>query len=92
MLIGLGKDMTSFGFTRSKVKVTRVFFCKKWFPLIFLRTIYHRTIIFYMQTCLGEDMTSIDYGFTRSNVKVTKVTFVKKKWFRFHILHADWSW
>jgi len=38
VLIGLGEDMTyiDFGFTRSKVKVTRVLFVKQWFPLIIL--------------------------------------------------------
>ena len=59
---GLGVNMIciDFGITRSKVKVTRDLsgkvkkvkdhFCKKkWFPLIFLRTVYHRPFIF---TCL----------------------------------------
>jgi len=105
MLIGLGKEMTSidFGLTRLKIKVKRVLFCKKWFPLIFLRNVYHRAFIFHLQIGLGEGMAPIDFGFTRSNVKVTVVTFVKKKvstinYFEkyliqsFHILHADWSW
>ena len=54
MLIGLGeeKNPIDFRFTRSKVKVTMVLFVKQWFPLIFLRTFYHRAIIltdFYTQ-------------------------------------------
>jgi len=64
MLIGLGKDMIpiDFGFTRSKVKVTRVLFVKQWFPLIILRNIYHRAIIFHL--LIGLDaMTPYDFGF-----------------------------
>ena len=38
----------------------------KWFPLIILRTIYHKAFIFYMLISLGKDMTCIDFGFTRS--------------------------
>ena len=52
MLIGLGEAITplDFGFTRIKVKVTRVN-CKEiytWFLLIILRTIYHIAFIFHM--------------------------------------------
>ena len=40
MLFGLGEDMTliDFRFTRSKVKVTRVFFVKQTVPVL---TFYH---------------------------------------------------
>ena len=74
MLIGLGEDKISiaFGFTRSKVKVTRVLFVKQWFPLIILRNIYHRAIIFHMLIGLGDAMTAYDCGFTRLKVKVTR--------------------
>jgi len=73
MLIGLGEDMTCIDFSRSKVKVTRVFFVKQWFPLIILRNIYYRAIIFHMLIGLGKAMTPFDFGFTRLKVKVTRV-------------------
>ena len=79
MLIGFGKNMTCIDlrFTRSKVKVTRVFFCEKRCLVIFLRTIHHRAFIFHKLIGLGKDMTPIDFGFTSLKVKVTKVTYKK---------------
>jgi len=46
---GLGEDMTciAFGFTRSKVKVTKFFFVKRWFLLIILRNIKLITELLY---------------------------------------------
>jgi len=76
MLIGPGEGLTPFDimFFRSRIKVTRVTFVKKkWFPLIFLRTIYHRAFIFHV---LWEGKTPIHFGFTMSKVKVTMVIFV----------------
>jgi len=68
--------MTSldFRFTRSKVKVTMMLYWKMWFPLIFLRAIYHRAIIFHMLINLGEKMAPVDFGFTRLKDKVTRIT------------------
>ena len=59
MMIGLGEDMRPIDcwLFRSKVKVTRVFFVKQWFPLIFLKNIYHRAIIFHMLIGLDNAMT-----------------------------------
>jgi len=73
MLIGLGRDMTHIDteLIRSKVKVRRITFVKKWFLLIILRTVYHRAFIFHMLIGLGEDMSPDVFMFTRSNVKVT---------------------
>jgi len=72
MLIGPGEGLTpiDFVFFRSRVKVTRVTFVKKWFPLIFLTIIYYRAFICNVLR------TPIDFGFTRSKVKVTMVIFV----------------
>jgi len=72
-LICLGEDMNfiAFGFTRPKVKVTKVLFIKQWFPLIVLRNIYYRAILFHMLIGLG------DFGFTMIKVKVTRVTCQK---------------
>ena len=50
-----------FGFTRSKVKVT------KRFPLIILWTIHHTAFIFNILISLGTNMTCIE--FTRSKIK-----------------------
>jgi len=47
--------------------------CKMWFPLIFLRTIFHRAFIC---TMLREGTAAIDFGFTGSKVNVTMVNFV----------------
>ena len=55
------------------------FFCIKWFPLIFLRTVYYRAIIFHMLIGLGKDMTPIDFRFTRMKVKVKRVICKKCK-------------
>ena len=66
-----------FVFFRSKVRVTKVTFVKKWFFLIFLRTIYHRAFIYNVLIGLSEDKTPIDFGFTRSKGNVTRVRFVK---------------
>ena len=60
-----------FGFTRSKIKVTRVLFVKIWFLLLFLRTSYHRAKIFHMRTGLVEDMAIIDFVFNRLKVNLT---------------------
>ena len=70
MLIGLCVGLTSidFVFLRSKVKVTKVI-CKKWFPLILLRTIYYRAFICNVLIGLSEDKTPIDFGFTKSKGK-----------------------
>ena len=87
MLISLGKNMTpiDFGFTRSTVKVTRVFFVKQWFLLIILRNIYHRAVIFHMLLGLGNAMTPYDFWFTRFKVKVTR-SLVKNMYTRFLII------
>jgi len=57
----LVEDMNpiDFGFTRFEVKVTKVTCneCKIWFPLIILRTVYHRAFIFHMLIGLCGDMT-----------------------------------
>jgi len=76
MLIVLGEDINclDFGFVRSKVKVTKVLIVKQRFPLIILRNIYHKAIIFNMLIGLGEAMTLFYFGFTRLKVKVTRVT------------------
>jgi len=65
-----------FVFFRSKVKVTKVTFVKKWFLLIFLRTIYHRAFLCNVLIGLSEDKTLIGFGFTGSKGKVTRVTIV----------------
>ena len=72
--------MTSFdfGFSWSKVKVTRVLFCYKWFELIVLITVYHRAIIIHKLIGLDGDMAHIDFGFTRLKVKLKKGQFCKK--------------
>ena len=88
MLIGLSEAMPlfDFGFTRLKVKVTRVT-CKKcthgvcslsWEILV-------TALIFYMLMGLDRDMTHIDIEVIRSNVKVRRITFVKQ-WFPLFIL------
>ena len=74
MLIALREAMTTFdfGFTRLKVKVTRVT-CKimyTWFLLIILRTIHHIAFIFPMLIGLDRHMTHIDIEDIRSKVKV----------------------
>jgi len=61
-----------FGFTRLKVKVTRVT-CKimyTWFLLIILKTIHHIAFICHMLIGLDRHMTHIDIGDIRSKVKV----------------------
>ena len=57
-MIGRGEDMihNDFGFTWSKVKVTRVT-NKIWFPLIILRTICHIAFIIHMLIGIYGDMT-----------------------------------
>ena len=67
MLFEHGENMTciDFGFTKSNVNVTRVSFVKKWYLLIFLRTIYHRATKFHILIDLGEDTTPINFGCTR---------------------------
>jgi len=79
VLIGLGEGLTStyFVFFMSKVKVTKVNFVKKCFPLIVLIIFYHRAFICNVLIGLSEDKTPIAFGFTRSKGKVTRVTFVK---------------
>ena len=62
--------------------------CKKWFPLILLRTSYHTALIYNMLIGLVEDMTNIDFGFTRLKVKVTMVTCKKYTWFPLIILRT----
>jgi len=69
LLIGLGETMTCIH-VGLKVKVTGVIFIKKLTPLIFMRTIYHRAIIFHKQIGLDEDMIYIEFGFTRLKVKI----------------------
>jgi len=94
-----GLDPIEFIFLKSKV--TRVTFCKQWFPLIFEKNIYHRSFIIYVLIGLGKDKTIIDFGLTRSKDKVKSVTFVNmffahyfENWLilSFHISLADWSW
>jgi len=102
MLIGLGVNITciDLGFTRSKVKVTRVLFVKNGF-YFFLKTIYPRSFRFYMLIGLDGDMTLLDIELIRSKVKFRRITFVKNDSTHyiknclsqsFHILHANWSW
>ena len=91
MQIGLDEDKNAidFGFTRSKVKVTRVTFVKICFPHIFLRTICHKAFIFHMLIRLVEDMTNINFGFSRLKVKDTRVTCKKMQtWFPIIILRT----
>jgi len=82
MLIGLVEDMTNmnFGFTRLKVKSTRVTLKKMqtWFPRIILRTIYPELFTFYMLIDFDEDMTSIYIEIIRPKVKFRMITFVKE--------------
>jgi len=49
-------------------------FCKTWFPLIFLRNIFHRAIIYNVLIAISENKNPIDFAFTRSKVKVTMLT------------------
>jgi len=81
MQIGLDKDIIhiDIGIIRSKVKVGRITFVKKWFPLIILITVDYRGFIFHMLIGLNEGLTSTDFVFFRSKVMITKVTFVKKR-------------
>ena len=69
MLIGLGETMTCIP-VGLKVKVTGVIFIKQMSPLIFMRTMYHRAIIFHKQIGLDEDMIFIEFGFTMLKVKM----------------------
>ena len=70
LLIGLGETMTCIH-VGLKVKVTGVIFIKKMSPLIFMRTMYHRAIIFHVkQIGLDEDMIYIEFGFTRLKIKM----------------------
>ena len=72
-LIGLGEGLTSidFVFFRSKVKDTKVFFCKKMVSTHFLENYlshaFHRAFICNVLIGLSEDKTHNDFGFTRSN-------------------------
>ena len=50
-----------------------VTFVKTRFPLIYLRTIYHRAFIFNV---LRQANAPFNFGSTRSKVKVTMVIFV----------------
>ena len=79
MLIGLSEGLSSiyFVFFCLKVKVTKVTFVKKCFPLILMITIFHRAFICIVMIGLSEDKNPIDFGFTRSKGKVTRVTLVK---------------
>jgi len=43
----------------------------KQFPLIFLRTLYHRAFISHLLIGLGKDMTLFEFELIRSKVKVT---------------------
>jgi len=54
-------------------------FCNTWFPLIFLRTIYHILVAFICNVLIGlsEDKHPVDIGLTWSKEKVKRVTFVK---------------
>jgi len=71
-----GLDL-DFVFFSAKVKDTKVTFVKKWFPLIFLRTIYYGAFICNVLIVLSVEKTPFDFGFTKSKGKVTRVTFVK---------------
>jgi len=42
-----------------------ILFVQKWFPLIFLRTVYNKTIIFHMLIRRGKYMTPIDSACTK---------------------------
>ena len=66
-----------FGFRWSKVKFTRVIFCKKRFQFIILKTISFRAFIFHIIIGLYEDMIPVGFVFTRSKVKVTEFTYLK---------------
>jgi len=65
MLVGLDGNMTPIDIEviREKVKVRRITFVKKWFPLIILRTVYHRGFIFHMLIGPGEGLTPFDFVF-----------------------------
>jgi len=80
MLIGLGEAMTSFdfGFTRLKVKFTRVTFKKvHMVSAHYLENYLPIAFIFHMLIGLDRDMTLNDIGVSRSKVKVRRITFVK---------------
>ena len=68
-------DLYWFWVNKVKDKGHKGPFCKKWFPLIFLRSIYHRAIIFHMLIGLGEDMTLTDFRFTRLKVKFRRIIY-----------------
>jgi len=77
--IGLDGDIapTDIEVIRSKAKVRRITFVTKWFPLIILRTGYHRAFIFQFANLSWLGLTPINFVF-RGRVNVTRVTFVNK--------------
>jgi len=68
MLIGLDKDMTRIEIIRSKVKVRRITFVKKTFPVIILKTVYHTAFI-HVLIGHGEGLIPINFVFFTSRVK-----------------------
>ena len=57
----------------------------KWFPIVVLKTIYHRAFIFHILIGLGKDKTRTDFGFTNSR---THGSLLLKKWFPFIFLRT----
>jgi len=76
MLICLNRDMTHIDI-EVKGQGQKDHFCKNWFYLIMLRTVYHRGFTFHMFIGLVEGLTSMDFVFFRSKIKFTKVNFKK---------------
>ena len=100
MLIGLVKGLTriDFIFLRSRSKRS---LCKKQrFPLIFLRTFYHKAFISYVLIGLSVDKANIDFWFTVKcqghNLKNLKIIFAHYHenllLQRLRFSHNDWSW
>jgi len=63
IVIGDHENPVDFGFTRSKVKVTRVTFVKMLIMFSDHSPIRHRAFIFHM--LIGANMTCTDFGFTK---------------------------
>jgi len=72
-LINIDRDMPPIGIGLIRSEGQKDHFCKEMDSpyLIFLRTVYHRSFIFYVLIGFSEGLTPINF------VKVTRVTFVK---------------
>ena len=80
MLFGLGEDMTPIDLRVYQVKGqghNGPFFVKQWFPLLILKNVCHRAIMFHVLIGLGDAMIPYEFGFTRLRVKVSRVTCKK---------------